>query len=204
MSKAKFQLERILLFSDAVFAIIITLMVIEVKPPHLNEAENFKQELFAFGHVLPMIIGTIMSFLLIGNFWVGHHKIMNYASNYNGKMLWLNLVFLLSLAFIPFATALIAENLSSNKHLPLIFYNLIYIVATLLSNYLYNYILNPKNNLCDQPADAKTKKAINMHSYFSIIVFLIVMFISFFNTALAPIFYSLFGFYNVVSKRFIK
>jgi uncharacterized membrane protein len=74
----KFQLERILLFSDAVFAIAITLMIIEIKPPHLEHGSTFLQGLNAFLIMSPIIIGTVLSFYLIGLFWYRHHDLMKH------------------------------------------------------------------------------------------------------------------------------
>lgn len=82
----KFQLERILLFSDAVFAIAITLMIIEIKPPHLEHGSSFSDGLNAFLRLSPTIIGTMLSFYLVGLFWYRHHDLMKHMVNCDGKL----------------------------------------------------------------------------------------------------------------------
>ncbi|MFA7380449.1 MAG: TMEM175 family protein [Bacteroidia bacterium] len=71
--KQKFQVDRIAFFSDAVFAIAITLMIIEVKPPHLEAEANNAAAIEGLLHVLPMFIGVVISFVFIGIFWFRHH-----------------------------------------------------------------------------------------------------------------------------------
>src|SRR5688572_14837520 len=100
----KFQLERISLFSDAVFAIVITLMMIEIKAPHLAHGISFGDAFIELLKLFPIIIGTVLSFFLIGMFWTKHHKLMKYVTGYTPKLIWLNIGFLLRVAFIPFST----------------------------------------------------------------------------------------------------
>ncbi|MFA6517783.1 MAG: TMEM175 family protein, partial [Bacteroidia bacterium] len=85
----KFQLERIALFSDAVFAIAITLMMIEVKPPHLEHGTSFGMALIKLLQLIPTFIGTILSFFMIGIFWKRHHQLMKYMAAYNEKVIML-------------------------------------------------------------------------------------------------------------------
>ena len=102
----KFQLERVLLFSDAVFAIAIMLMIIEIKPPHLPEHISFIESLQIFSGKFLVIIGTILSFYLIGFFWYKHHDLMKHLVAFDAKFIRMNLSLLLAIAFIPFSTAL--------------------------------------------------------------------------------------------------
>jgi uncharacterized membrane protein len=101
--------ERILFFSDAVFAISITLLVLEIKVP--SPQQNFSE--WQLGHALlqmmPNIIGFLFSFFLIGQTWIEHHRICSFLGTYNSGMLWRNLWLLFFVAFLPFATALMSE-----------------------------------------------------------------------------------------------
>lgn len=110
--KKEFQLERMILFSDAVFAIAITLLVLEIKVPHVNE--NPDQSLLKILlSMTPKFIGFFISFFVIGQYWIVHHKLFGFVENYNGGLLWLNLIFLLSIVLMPFSTALYSENVKS-------------------------------------------------------------------------------------------
>ncbi len=114
------QFERIVFFSDAVFAIAITLLVIEIKVPvfsgeheGLFGADNV-YEIYTEGptkllHLLPKILGFIVSFLIVGRFWMNHHRNFGIIRRYDNGLLWRNIVLLMCVAFIPFTTALFSE-----------------------------------------------------------------------------------------------
>ena len=101
--------ERVVFFSDAVFAIVITLLVLELKVPHLTEHNEpaLQQALF---ELIPRVLGFVISFLIIGLMWVEHHRIFRYIDDYDGGLLWRNLLLLLCVSFVPFPTALFSEN----------------------------------------------------------------------------------------------
>lgn len=101
--------ERVVFFSDAVFAIVITLLVLELKVPHLTEHSESSLR-HALVDLLPRVIGFVISFLIIGLMWIEHHRIFRYIENYDGGLLWRNLFLLLCVSFVPFPTALFSEN----------------------------------------------------------------------------------------------
>ena len=101
--------ERVVFFSDAVFAIVITLLVLELKVPHLTEHSeaSLRQALI---DLFPRVVGFVISFLIIGLMWIEHHRIFRYIDDYDGGLLWRNLFLLLCVSFVPFPTALFSEN----------------------------------------------------------------------------------------------
>ncbi|HEY0729578.1 MAG TPA: TMEM175 family protein [Pyrinomonadaceae bacterium] len=101
--------ERVVFFSDAVFAIVITLLVLELKVPHITEHTDSALRHALFG-LAPRVIGFVVSFLIIGVMWMEHHRIFRYIDNYNAGLLWRNLLLLLCVSFVPFPTALFSEN----------------------------------------------------------------------------------------------
>ena len=107
--EAGLSFERVVFFSDAVFAIVITLLVLELKVPHVTEHTEsaLRHALF---ELFPRVIGFVVSFLIIGLMWIEHHRIFRYIDNYNGGLLWRNLLLLLCVSFVPFPTALFSEN----------------------------------------------------------------------------------------------
>ncbi len=108
-NRAHFQLERIILFSDAVFAIAITLLVLEIKLPSSNlpvTAAIFDENLL---EIVPRLIGFLISFLLIGFYWMTHHRIFAHVIRYDKTLLRLNLLLLLFIVLLPFSTSLLAE-----------------------------------------------------------------------------------------------
>jgi uncharacterized membrane protein len=101
--------ERVVFFSDAVFAIVITLLVLELKVPHLTEHTESGLR-HALVELLPRVMGFVISFLIIGLMWIEHHRIFRYIEDYDGGLLWRNLFLLLCVSFVPFPTALFSEN----------------------------------------------------------------------------------------------
>ena len=101
--------ERVVFFSDAVFAIVITLLVLELKVPHITEHTDSALR-HALVELLPRVIGFVVSFLIIGLMWIEHHRIFRYIDNYTTGLLWRNLLLLLCVSFVPFPTALFSEN----------------------------------------------------------------------------------------------
>ncbi|HEX5832844.1 MAG TPA: TMEM175 family protein [Pyrinomonadaceae bacterium] len=101
--------ERVVFFSDAVFAIVITLLVLELKVPHITEHTDSALR-HALVELLPRVMGFVVSFLIIGLMWTEHHRIFRYIDNYNAGLLWRNLLLLLCVSFVPFPTALFSEN----------------------------------------------------------------------------------------------
>src|SRR5215213_7521571 len=94
---------RLEAFSDGVIAIIITIMVLEMKAPHSDDLNSLKP-------VFPVFISYLLSFINIGIYWNNHHHMMHLVQRIDGKVLWANLHLLLWLSLVPFATAWMGEN----------------------------------------------------------------------------------------------
>lgn len=94
---------RLEAFSDGVLAIIITIMVLEMKVPHGAGLEDLKP-------VLPVFVSYILSFAYIGIYWNNHHHMLQAAHKVNGTILWLNIHLLFWLSLVPFVTAWVGEN----------------------------------------------------------------------------------------------
>ncbi len=97
------QKERLTAFSDGVIAIIITIMVLELKPPH----DANWQSLAALA---PLFSTYILSFLYVAIYWNNHHHLMHMCKRVNGAILWANMHLLFWLSLIPFATGWMGEN----------------------------------------------------------------------------------------------
>ncbi len=94
--------DRVLFFSDAVFAIAITLLVVDIRVPQV--VRNSAQEL---SHDQNKILSFTISFLVIGLFWMGHHRLFRYITALDRSLIFLNLLFLGTIAFLPYPTALL-------------------------------------------------------------------------------------------------
>ncbi len=114
---------RVEAFSDGVFAIVITLLILEIKVPEVD----YQQLSAALIELLPRIFVYIMSFGLIGVYWVAHHQSLQLVGKLNGFLLWLNLLYLLTVSFMPFPTALLGRY--PMQPIPIIIYAVNLIVA---------------------------------------------------------------------------
>jgi uncharacterized membrane protein len=94
---------RLEAFSDGVFAIIITIMVLDLRVPH---GANFAD----LRPVVPVFLSYVLSFLYVGMYWNNHHHLLHAAERVDGKILWANLHLLFWLSLAPFTTAWLGEN----------------------------------------------------------------------------------------------
>jgi uncharacterized membrane protein len=94
---------RLEAFSDGVMAIIITIMVLEIKVPHGNDFVALKP-------LIPVIVSYVLSFIYIGIYWNNHHHLLHTVKSVNGAILWANLHQLFWLSLVPFTTGWIGEN----------------------------------------------------------------------------------------------
>jgi uncharacterized membrane protein len=94
---------RLEAFSDGVLAIIITIMVLELKIPHGADAAALRP-------LLPVFLSYVLSFIYLGIYWNNHHHLLQATRQINGKILWANLHLLFWLSLIPFATGWMGEN----------------------------------------------------------------------------------------------
>jgi uncharacterized membrane protein len=143
------QLERIVFFSDAVFAIAITLLIIEIKVPHLEHAASDREFWIALIKLIPNFVGYFFSFLVIGAYWLGHHKIYGQIVDWNYGLVWRNTFFLMAIAFMPFTTAFFSEY--PTRFVPIVLYASAFSVAGILEILLFRYAV--KIGLTDPNAD---------------------------------------------------
>lgn len=179
-SKKEFQLERMILFSDAVFAIAITLLVIEIKVPEIHEEISDKALSLSLVHLVPKFLGFLISFLLIGLYWTVHHRMFGYVTDYNNRLLWLNLFFLFFIVLMPFSTGFYSEYAGSDlfrKQLkvPMTFYVLNFFGAGIMNYVMWKYISNPKYKLTSPPIDPLILKQAKARSLIVPIVFLLML-----------------------------
>src|SRR5919205_946635 len=106
---------RIETFSDGVFAIAMTLLVIEIGVPHIGDEAEGTTLFGALVAQWPSYLGYTISFLQIGVIWSNHHNRFSFIERSDHILLFLNILFLMCVAFIPFPTALLAEYLQGTE-----------------------------------------------------------------------------------------
>ncbi|MBL0055393.1 MAG: DUF1211 domain-containing protein [Chitinophagaceae bacterium] len=106
-----FLIERIAFFSDAVFAIAITLMAIEIHPPKIIRGESEHMVWEKIKEILPEFLGLLVSFWLIGSAWLRHHQLFRYVDNFDLRFMAINLWLLFVIILFPFSTGFLFNSL---------------------------------------------------------------------------------------------
>lgn len=128
---------RLEAFSDGVIAIIITIMVLELKIPHTTNWEEVK-------HLVPIFLSYVLSFIFLGIYWGNHHHLIHTIKTVNSNILWANLHLLFWLSLIPFATAWMGE--SNFERSTVIIYAIIVDLCGVAYSILLNIITKRETN----------------------------------------------------------
>jgi uncharacterized membrane protein len=123
---------RLEAFSDGVIAIIITIMVLELKVPH-------EVTLSALFKLLPVFISYLLSFIFVGIYWGNHHHLLHTVHHVNSKIIWANMGLLFFLSLIPFTTGWMGEN--NFLHLPVALYSFNLLCCAVAFYVLQNVIM---------------------------------------------------------------
>lgn len=204
--KKEFQLERMILFSDAVFAIAITLLVIEIKVPHIEGPVNDAAIAGSLAHLIPVFFGFIISFAIIGVYWTVHHRIFGYLINYDNKLIWLNLFFLFSIVIMPFTSGLYGELYQPNVMLPFIIYSANICLTGVVNVLLIKHICDPRKNLSQGFNDKNAIKLAYARSWMMPVIFTLGVIISFLTLPwigrMAPMLMPLYNW--IVTRKYTK
>ncbi|CAN5262751.1 hypothetical protein BH11BAC6_BH11BAC6_11200 [soil metagenome] len=142
----EFELERVVFFSDAVFAIAITLLIIEIKFPEIHKEATSSEILQSFKPVIIQFFGFILSFIFIGVSWARHLKFCNYLHKYDSGLIRLNLILLFFIVCFPFSASGLTEHIRPGFMLPVFIY--MNICCVMCMHYrLCNYIFYKKPQL---------------------------------------------------------
>jgi TMEM175 potassium channel family protein len=180
-------LERLIFFSDAVFAIAITLLALEIRLPAGGEDLSEAQLLAQLTGMWQRYLAYAISFLVIGVFWMAHHRKFRFIKRYNSALMMLNLLVLMVIAFVPFPSSVISEYPDRTAT---IFYALTMMLAALLMAVLWWYA-SRHNRLVDPRLDAKQRRRQMTAPLVTTLIFLLSIGIAFFNADAAKFFWIL-------------
>lgn len=130
--------------SDGVFAIVITLLVLDLKLPEVNTLGLIQ----ALKESLPRIAAYVLSFAIIGLYWISHLRSFELIAKVDGAVFWINLLLLLLVSFIPFPTALLGRY--PNEALPIVIYGLTLIACNAVGLGLMAYLLRHPHLLAQE------------------------------------------------------
>jgi uncharacterized membrane protein len=176
-------LERLVFFSDAVFAIAITLLALEIRLP-ASAAELSSAQLLA--ELLGMwhkVLAYMISFLVIGSFWLAHHRKFRFIRRYDSGLLMFNLLLLMVIAFLPFPSAVIAEH---GDRVGTIFYALVVLLEALLWTGLWGYAARHKQ-LIDPHLNARQRRRLIAGPLMTVAVFAASIGLAFIDADLAKL-----------------
>ncbi|RMA66386.1 TMEM175 family protein [Ulvibacter antarcticus] len=159
---------RLEAFSDGVLAIVITIMVLELKAPEEPSLEGIL-------HILPILISYVLSFIYVGIYWNNHHHLMQVTEKVNGGILWANLHLLFWLSLIPFATSWINEH--QLTAVPIALYG----VVLLMSSVAYRILEISLLRFHDDNHPLKTIVKMGVKENLSTVIYLVAIPLAFVN-----------------------
>lgn len=182
---------RLEAFSDGVLAIIITIMVLEMKIPEGTSWESLQP-------VLPVFLTFLGSFIYLGIYWNNHHHLMHATQKVNGKILWANLNLLFWLSLFPFVTGYMGEN--HFEKIPVALYGMVLLMAAIAFRILVYFIIK---NEGEESSLAKAFKKGKKENY-SILFYAIAVGLSFWVPLVSLLIYIGVGIIWVIPDRRIE
>jgi len=174
MSKFSTETDRLEAFSDGVMAVIITIMVLEIRPPRLDTLQSLCL-------TLPNVALYALSFVFIGIYWNNHHHMLRASKGINGLAMWANLFLLFWLSLVPFATEWLGRNPKAVG--PTVLYSVVLLMDAIAYTLLQRALLHV-NGKKTPFADAV---AIDIKGTISIALYVIAVAAAFFLTAISDV-----------------
>jgi uncharacterized membrane protein len=190
-------LDRLIFFSDGVFAIAITLLALDLRLPEGIGSRPIGELLFNLGGMWQKYIAYVISFLVIGSFWSAHHRKFRYIRRYNRALLNLNLLVLMVVAFIPFPSSLISV---SSEVIPTVFYAATMVLGSIMVFFLWKYA-SGRGKLVDENLDVRIIKREATLPLITGGIFLGSILIAFLNPDLAKLSWILILFVSFIFQR---
>jgi len=187
---------RLNAMSDGVFAIVITLMVFEIKIPQIVSGEDIALALpGALMEMLPDFERLLLSFVVLGIYWVGHNNVFQHVLKHDRLMLWLNISFLLVVALIPFFASLLVEY--GDAQISVILYALNLLVGGVLLDLIWWYATYNRHLMCVSVQPALVR-SFHQRILTGPAIYLSAIALSFFSLLLAKILFGLAILYYLV------
>jgi uncharacterized membrane protein len=138
-TQGEVRLTRLEAFSDGVFAIVVTLLVLELRVPALKDHASVAELAHQLVELLPKFLSWLLSFIIVCKFWLNHHHVLGLARHADYGLVWLNSIFLMFQSFIPFPTALAGEYVTNPLAVSL--FGCVFALNTLMFLALQTYIV---------------------------------------------------------------
>lgn len=170
---------RIEAFSDGVFAIAMTLLILDIKVPSVGSVLLSRELLLQW----PSYFSFLISFAFIGIMWINHHRLFTHIARCDDALLILNLLLLLGVIVVPFPTAVLAIHLGhAGERAALILYNATYVFIAVVFNLLWKYASSAKRRLLAKDVDAASVQRISRQYALGPVFYLICLGLSWLST----------------------
>ncbi len=186
---------RLEFLQDGVFAIVMTLLVIEFHVPEAHTQAELAEKLAA---MWPMLLAYVVSFANLAVFWVGQHLQFHYIERVDRVMLWISLTFLMFVALIPFSTALVSEDMAFQ--LPYIIYGINLLVIGSLSFLGWHYATK-HHRLTDHDVTPALIRGVKLRVKVAPAIALLAILLSFYSMRLSLALYLLIPIYYMMPGR---
>ena len=197
MSKSLLEKNRLEAFSDGVIAIIITLLVLEIKVPHISGEVNSQKIVEALISIGPKFFSWVLSFFMLLIMWINHHRIFNELENTDNNILWLKGVLLFFMSFVPFPTAFMGDYFT--QPMSTFFFGICLMLVGIAFYFLRAYLVK-KPQLFKKEVDLTHQKNLATKTLLGPALYFLGAISSFFNIIIAyviyvavPVYYIYFG-----------
>lgn len=176
------EIERFVFFSDAVFAIAITILALDIRVPNIPSGEVAERLPGVLIGLLPKFYSFAISFWIIASYWLAHHRLFHYIKGYDSGLLRINFLFLMWIVLIPFSATLLGEYASHQITMIIYFSHLS--LASLSLGLLWRHVVRG-HKLVDADLDSVIIRYNLFRTLAPLVVFLLAIVISFFSVAAA-------------------
>jgi uncharacterized membrane protein len=189
---------RLKAFSDGVFAVAITLLVLNLQVPQLKTSLISSELASELGKLWPKFLIYALSFVVVGIYWVGHHNTFHYIKRSDRTLLWLNILLLLCIVFIPFPTALLGQY--PGQQISVIIYAGTLVSTGLVLQLLWWYATSGYR-LVDRDIDPRLVQLATRRNLIAPLIYLLAIGISFFSAQTSLVFFILVPVYYIFPGR---
>ena len=168
--KAGSRVERLTLFSDAIFAFAMTLLAVNIRVPEIAQDLVGSQLNVELANLAPKFIGFGLSFFISASYWIFYHRIFAYIKRYDQTLIWLNIFFLFFVVLIPFPSDLIGRFLS--QQISLVIYSTMMAATGFVSSLIWLYA-SSHHRLIDETLSNLVIKRMSIRTYVAPTVFLV-------------------------------
>jgi uncharacterized membrane protein len=186
---------RIETLTDGIFAIVMTILVLELVLPHIPQSEVYKELPKHLLELWPVFLSYVTSFIILGFFWMGHDKQFHYIKRVNGTLLWISIFYLMFIALIPFSTILIGEY--GDQQISVLIYGVNLTIASSL-NYMHWRYATINHRLVDSDLDPIHIRLVARRYLIVIFMLMIAIVVSFENINASLLLYIATPLYNLV------